>query len=52
MPGVKGCWSLKAGDGEGSDKYLVVTFISETRILAINEDDELDETEFEAGPLS
>jgi DNA damage-binding protein 1 len=37
LPGVKGCWSLRTGDAATSDTYLVVTFISETRILAINE---------------
>ena len=46
LPGVKGCWSLRTGDTAASDKYLVVTFIGETRILAINDEDELDETEF------
>jgi DNA damage-binding protein 1 len=47
LPGVKGCWSLRTGDAAMSDTYLVVSFIGETRILAINDDDELAETEFE-----
>ena len=47
LPGVKGCWSLRTGDAAVSDTYLVMSFIGETRILAINDEDELDETEFE-----
>ena len=51
LPGVKGMWSLRAGSGDmgaggdAHDKYLLVTFVSDTRVLAINEDDELEETE-------
>lgn len=40
-------WSLRAASEDTYDRFLVVTFISETRILAINEEDELDETEIE-----
>ena len=47
LPGVKGCWSLRTGDAAVSDTYLVMSFIGETRILAINDEDELDETEFD-----
>eukprot|EP00850_Spirogloea_muscicola_P009452 SM000053S17409 [mRNA] locus=s53:248703:257116:+ [translate_table: standard] len=47
LPGIKGMWSLRASSMDAYDTYLVVTFISETRILAINADDELDETEVE-----
>jgi DNA damage-binding protein 1 len=47
LPGVKGCWALKNADDAVSDTFLVVAFIGETRILAINDEDELDETEFE-----
>jgi DNA damage-binding protein 1 len=47
LPGVKGCWSLRTGDDAVSDTYLVVTFIGETRVLAINAEDELDETAFD-----
>ena len=47
LPGVKGCWSLRPSDDAAADKYLVVTFLGETRILAMNDDDELEETEFE-----
>ena len=45
LPGLKGTWSLRAGTAEAFDTFLVVTFISETRVLAINVEDELDETD-------
>lgn len=45
LPGIKGMWSLRDATADAFDKYLVVTFISETRILAINHEDELEETE-------
>jgi DNA damage-binding protein 1 len=40
-------WSLRASSAATFDTFLVVTFISETRILAINKEDELDETEID-----
>jgi DNA damage-binding protein 1 len=52
LPGLKGIWSLRATLAAEHDTFLVVTFISETRVLAINAEDELDETEvpgFDAG---
>ena len=46
LPGVKGLFSLRANDASQGDKYLVVTFINETRILGFLDDsDTLDETE-------
>lgn len=45
LPGIKGMWSLRSGSQEVHDQYLLVTFICETRILAINAEDELDEIE-------
>lgn len=45
LPGVKGMWTLKTASSSAYDNFLVVTFIGETRVLAINEEDELDETE-------
>ena len=45
LPGLKGIWSLRSGSAESFDTFLVVTFISETRVLAINVEDELDETD-------
>eukprot|EP00271_Cylindrocystis_brebissonii_P010251 TRINITY_DN26392_c0_g1_i1.p1 TRINITY_DN26392_c0_g1~~TRINITY_DN26392_c0_g1_i1.p1 ORF type:complete len:1092 (+),score=241.19 TRINITY_DN26392_c0_g1_i1:211-3486(+) len=47
LPGIKGMWSLRASSAEPFDTFLVVAFIRETRVLAINESDELDETEIE-----
>ena len=46
LPGIKGMWSL-ASTMDDSDAFLVVTFINATRILAINADDELEETEID-----
>ncbi|CAI5964736.1 unnamed protein product, partial [Closterium sp. NIES-64] len=45
LEGIKGMWSLRRGTWEAHDTFLVVTFVSETRSLAINEEDELDETD-------
>lgn len=45
LPGIKGMWSLRSSSMDAYDTFLVVTFISETRILAINDSDELEETE-------
>ena len=48
LPGVKGTWSLRSGDASThpSDTHLVVSFASETRVLAIDDEDELAEAEF------
>lgn len=43
LEGVKGLWSLRKTSAAEFDTFLVVTFVSETRILAINEEDELEE---------
>ena len=40
-------WSLRASTDDPHDTFLVVSFISETRILAMNMEDELEETEIE-----
>ena len=40
-------WSLKASGMDAYDTYLVLTFVGETRVLAINADDELDEADIE-----
>ncbi|CAH8385815.1 unnamed protein product [Eruca vesicaria subsp. sativa] len=47
LEGIKGMWSLKSSVDEAFDTFLVVSFISETRILAMNLEDELEETEIE-----
>ena len=44
---MRGIWSLKATSMDAFDTFLVLTFVGETRILAINSDDELDEAEIE-----
>ena len=48
LPGIKGCWSLKNGDDAPHDTFLVVTFMRETRVLAVDDaSDEIGECEFE-----
>lgn len=47
LPGIKGIWSLRSSTLDMFDTFLVVSFVSETRILAMNTDDELEETEIE-----
>ncbi|XP_043689453.1 DNA damage-binding protein 1-like [Telopea speciosissima] len=47
LQGIKGMWSLRSSTDDPYDTFLVVSFISETRILAMNPDDELEETEIE-----
>ncbi|KAL6991597.1 DNA damage-binding protein 1a [Sarracenia purpurea var. burkii] len=47
LQGIKGMWSLRAATEDPYDTFLVVSFISETRILAMNIEDELEETEIE-----
>ncbi|KAI8551602.1 hypothetical protein RHMOL_Rhmol06G0198700 [Rhododendron molle] len=44
---IQGMWSLRAATDDPYDTFLVVSFISETRILAMNLEDELEETEIE-----
>lgn len=47
LQGIKGMWSLRCSTDDPYDTFLVVSFISETRILAMNIEDELEETEIE-----
>lgn len=47
LQGIKGLWSLRSSTDDPHDTFLVVSFISETRILAMNMEDELEETEIE-----
>jgi len=46
LPGIKALWSLRDADGSAFDKYLVQSFIGETRVLEIS-DEELAETEMD-----
>ncbi|WOL16215.1 DNA damage-binding protein 1 [Canna indica] len=47
LQGIKGLWSLRSSTNDLYDTFLVVSFISETRVLAMNMDDELEECEIE-----
>ncbi|KAG6407151.1 hypothetical protein SASPL_130135 [Salvia splendens] len=47
LQGIKGMWSLRSATDDPYDTFLVVSFINETRILAMNIEDELEETEIE-----
>ncbi|CAN0877348.1 DNA damage-binding protein 1a [Linum grandiflorum] len=47
LQGIKGMWSLRSSTNDPFDTFLVVSFISETRVLAMNLEDELEETEIE-----
>ncbi|XP_048331269.1 DNA damage-binding protein 1a [Ziziphus jujuba] len=47
LQGIKGMWSLRTSTDDPFDTFLVVSFINETRILAMNLEDELEETEIE-----
>ncbi|XP_020248507.1 DNA damage-binding protein 1a [Asparagus officinalis] len=47
LQGIKGLWSLRSSTDDPHDTFLVVSFISETRFLAMNMEDELEETEIE-----
>lgn len=46
IPGIKGMWNLRASFNDDFDKYIVQSFINDTRILAIC-DDEMEETSIE-----
>ncbi|GMH41385.1 hypothetical protein BSKO_09295 [Bryopsis sp. KO-2023] len=43
LPGIKGLWSLKKSISDEFDTFLVLSFVNETRILAVNEEDEVEE---------
>lgn len=47
LQGIKGLWSLRCSTSDVYDTFLVVSFINETRVLAMNMEDELEETEIE-----
>ncbi|KAF5741515.1 DNA damage-binding protein 1b-like [Tripterygium wilfordii] len=47
LPGITGMWSIRSSTGDPFDNLLVVSFVSETRILAMTIDDKLEETEIE-----
>ena len=39
MPGLKGLWSLRSSEDGVYDKFLVQSFIGETRVLSIDEEE-------------
>ncbi|KAK4488130.1 hypothetical protein RD792_003872 [Penstemon davidsonii] len=45
--GIRRMWSLRSATDDPCDTFLVISFCSETRILAINLEDDLEETEIE-----
>lgn len=45
LPGIKGMWSLRESFTNEHDKYLVQSYVSEIRILAIGDDEEMEERE-------
>ncbi|DAZ92907.1 TPA: LOW QUALITY PROTEIN: hypothetical protein N0F65_013069, partial [Lagenidium giganteum] len=45
LPGIKGMWSLRETFASEHDKYLVQSYVSEIRVLAIGDDDEMEEKE-------
>ncbi|XP_047333166.1 DNA damage-binding protein 1-like [Impatiens glandulifera] len=47
LQGIKGMWSLRGSSDDPYDTFLVVSFIGDTRILAMNLEDELEETEID-----
>lgn len=44
LPGIKGIWALRASSDSEHDKYIVLSFVGETRVLSIT-GEELEETE-------
>lgn len=45
LPGIKGMWSLRDRFANEHDTYLVQSYVSEIRILAIGDEDEMEERE-------
>ena len=45
MPGIRGMWALRASFEDEFDSHLVLTFVYDTRLLAISDEDELGEVE-------
>ena len=48
MPGIRGMWALRDSFSDANDSHLVLSFVSETRLLSISDEDELGEVELEA----
>uniref|UniRef100_A0AAV1TCU6 DNA damage-binding protein 1 n=1 Tax=Peronospora matthiolae TaxID=2874970 RepID=A0AAV1TCU6_9STRA len=48
LPGIKGMWSLRETFAAEYDKYLLQSYVNEIRILAIGDEDEMEEKEIPA----
>lgn len=44
LPGIKGIWSLRSPSDKKYDKHIILSFVGETRVLAMT-GEELEETE-------
>lgn len=45
LEGIRGLWSLRRSFDDEHDNLLLLTFVGETRILGMDEEDELGEME-------
>jgi DNA damage-binding protein 1 len=45
LGGIRGLWSLRPSTSDAFDSFMVLTFVGETRLLAMNDEDELEEAE-------
>ena len=45
MPGIRGMWALRSSYRDEFDSYLVLSFVNDTRLLSISQEDELGEVE-------
>lgn len=48
LPGIKGMWALRETFASEHDRYLLQSYVSEIRILAIGDDDGMEEKEIDA----
>lgn len=48
LPGIKGMWALRETFASEHDRYLLQSYVSEIRILAIGDDDGMEEREIDA----
>ncbi|TYZ63198.1 hypothetical protein PybrP1_012947 [[Pythium] brassicae (nom. inval.)] len=48
LPGIKGMWALRESFASEHDRFLLQSYVSEIRILAIGDDDGMEETEIDA----
>ena len=47
MPGIRGMWNLRPSFSATHDELLVITFVSDTRVLQLSIDDELGEADMD-----